>query len=138
MNQLKRHRSRRDKIITIRPDSETMTRKGVSLFDGNSGTSTGARTLSMSMVIIPPGGSAIPNFHNGFKTSVYILPGSVETRLGEGLNQSVINEAGDFLFIPEILPHQPVNLSKTEFVKAIVARNDTNEQESVVIYKVSS
>jgi uncharacterized RmlC-like cupin family protein len=46
------------------------------------------------------------------------------------------NQAGDFLYIPAGLPHQPVNLSETEPVKAIVARNDANEQENVVLYRV--
>jgi len=58
----------------------------------------------------------------------------VETRYGPGLSQSVINEAGDFIFIPADLPHQPVNLSSTEPAQALVARNDPNEQEHVVEY----
>jgi uncharacterized RmlC-like cupin family protein len=50
------------------------------------------------------------------------------------LRESVINEAGDFIFIPADVPHQPVNLSTTEPAHAIVARNDPNEQENVVRY----
>ena len=41
---------------------------------------------------------------------------------------------GDFIFIPADLPHQAVNLSDTDAAYAIVARNDPNEQESVVLY----
>jgi uncharacterized RmlC-like cupin family protein len=63
-----------------------------------------------------------------------VLEGKVETRYGPDLSQSVINEAGDFIFIPADLPHQPVNLSKSKPALAIVARNDPNEQESVVPY----
>jgi uncharacterized RmlC-like cupin family protein len=43
-------------------------------------------------------------------------------------------EAGDFIFIPADVPHQPVNLSDSEPAHAIVARNDPNEQESVIAY----
>ena len=64
----------------------------------------------------------------------YLMQGRVETRYGEGLKKSVVNVAGDFLFIPPDVPHQPVNLSDTEPAIAIVARNDPNEQEHVVIY----
>ena len=32
------------------------------------------------------------------------------------------------------IPHQAINLSSTEAAQAIVARNDPNEQESVVLY----
>jgi uncharacterized RmlC-like cupin family protein len=35
--------------------------------------------------------------------------------------------------IPPNVPHQPVNLSEIEEVIAVVARNDPNEQESVVV-----
>jgi uncharacterized RmlC-like cupin family protein len=61
------------------------------------------------------------------------MQGQVETRYGEGLKKSVMNEAGDFIFIPPDVPHQPVNLSKTEPAIAIVARNDPEEQEHVII-----
>ena len=70
----------------------------------------------------------------GFESAIYLLQGRVETRYGEGLKKSVVNVAGDFLFIPPDVPHQPVNLSDTEPAIAIVARNDPNEQEHVVVY----
>jgi uncharacterized RmlC-like cupin family protein len=88
-------------------------------------------------VVIPPGGKAVAHYHDGYETVIYIIQGKAETRYGENLEQSTINEAGDFLFIPPNLPHQPVNLSDTEQVIAVVARNDPNEQESVVVYEVS-
>jgi hypothetical protein len=43
----------------------------------------------------------------------------------------VVHGAGDFLFIPPGVPHQPTNLSSTQSAVAIVARNDPNEQEHV-------
>ena len=88
----------------------------------------------MNLVIIPPGGAAEPHLHRNYETAIYLLKGRVETRYGPGLRQSVINEAGDFIFIPANVPHQPINLSDTEPAQAIVARNDPNEQESVEPY----
>jgi uncharacterized RmlC-like cupin family protein len=88
----------------------------------------------MNLVIIPPGAAAEPHFHKGFESAVYVLKGRVETRYGPGLKQSVITEAGDFLFIPPDVPHQPVNLSATQAAQAIVVRNDPNEQEHVILY----
>jgi uncharacterized RmlC-like cupin family protein len=64
-----------------------------------------------------------------------VLEGRVETRYGPGLEESVITEAGDFLFIPPNVPHQPVNLSDTQAARAIVVRNDPNEQEHVILYE---
>jgi uncharacterized RmlC-like cupin family protein len=121
-------------IVTVRPDSQIMTRQHLPYFVGISGVTAGARTLSLNLVIIPPGGRAAPHYHRGYETAIYILRGRVETRYGPRLEKSLINEAGDFMFIPPDVPHQPINLSETEAAQAIVARNDPNEQESVVAY----
>lgn len=123
-----------DEIITVRPDATTMTRQRLPNFVGVSAPTTGATGISMNLVIIPPGGAAEPHLHRNYETAIYLLKGRVETRYGPGLRQSVINEAGDFIFIPANVPHQPINLSDTEPAQAIVARNDPNEQESVEPY----
>jgi uncharacterized RmlC-like cupin family protein len=121
-------------IVTIRPDKTTMTKQQLPSFVGISGANAGAKHLSMNLVIIPPGGAAQPHVHRGYETAIYLLEGRVETRYGPGLRKSVIHQAGDFIFIPANVPHQPVNLSATQFARALVARNDPNEQESVVVY----
>ena len=121
-------------IITVRPSEETATRQHLPYFVGISGATAGAKGLSMSLVIVPPGGAAEPHLHQGFETAIYVLKGRVETRYGPGLKESVVNKAGDFIFIPPNIPHQPINLSKTEAAHAIIARNDPNEQENVVPY----
>jgi uncharacterized RmlC-like cupin family protein len=132
MNQLEPFQP--DEIVVVRPTEETMTRQRLPYFVGISGATAGTTHLSMNLVIIPPGSSAEPHFHKDYETAIFLLKGRVETRYGKGLTQSVINEAGDFLFIPPGVPHQPFNLSDTEAAQAIVARNDPNEQENVVPY----
>jgi uncharacterized RmlC-like cupin family protein len=124
-------------IITVRPDATTMTRQRLPNFVGISAATAGASGISMNLVIIPPGGAAEPHLHRGYETAIYLLKGRVETRYGVGLRQSVIHEAGDFIFIPANVPHQPINLSEAEPAQAIVARNDAREQESVEPYDPS-
>jgi uncharacterized RmlC-like cupin family protein len=121
-------------IITVRPDAETLTRQRLPYFVGISEATAGAKGISMNLVVIPPGGAAEPHLHRDYETAIYLAKGRVETRYGQGLKQSVINETGDFIFIPPGVPHQPYNLSATEPAHAIVARNDPNEQENVVLY----
>jgi uncharacterized RmlC-like cupin family protein len=111
-------------------------RQGLEYFVGVSARSCGARGLSMSLVVVPPGAAAEPHSHDGYETAIYQLEGRVETRYGPSLAESVVTEAGDFLFVPAGVPHQPVNLSETEPAKAIVARNDANESERVVPYRL--
>ena len=90
----------------------------------------------MHKVVIPPGGAALPHIHDGYETAIYIIQGRVKTRYGEGLSETVINGAGDFMFIPAGVPHQPINISDTEEAIAIITRNDPNEQESVIPYEI--
>jgi len=85
--------------------------------------------------VIPPGARAEPHVHIGYETGIYVLQGRVETRYGDGLTQSVISEAGDFLFVPPGVPHEAINLSTTEPARAIVARNDPAEQDKVAPYQ---
>ncbi|MDJ0596433.1 MAG: cupin domain-containing protein [Pleurocapsa sp. MO_226.B13] len=123
-------------LITIRPECRVMTRQKLPYFVGISGATAGATGLSMHLVVIPPGAIAAPHFHQGFETGIYVLEGQVETRYGTKLEKSSINQAGDFLFIPPGVPHTAINLSQTEPARAIVSRNDPNEQENVVPYNI--
>jgi uncharacterized RmlC-like cupin family protein len=125
-------------VVAVRSPPEIMTRQRLPSFVGISADTAGARGLSMNLVVIPPGAAAEPHFHKGFESAVYVLEGRVETRYGPGLTESVVTGAGDFLFIPPDVPHQPVNLSQTEPARAIVVRNDPNEQEHVILYDPSS
>ena len=123
-------------LITIRPECRVMTCQKLPYFVGISGATAGATGLSMHLVVIPPGAIAAPHFHQGFETGIYVLEGQVETRYGTKLEKSSINQAGDFLFIPPGVPHTAINLSQTESARAIVSRNDPNEQENVVPYDI--
>lgn len=123
-------------VVGIRPDREVMTRQRLPYFTGISAQTAGSRGLSMHLVVIPPGGSAAPHRHRAYETGIYVLEGRVETRYGEGLTEAIVSEAGDFLFIPPDVPHQARNLSDTLPARAIVARNDPNEQENVIPYDV--
>ncbi len=123
-----------DKIITIRPKETFISKHQLPNFEGISAQSAGTKHLCMHLVVIPPGGRAVAHYHDGHETTIYIIKGRAETKYGDNLEQSSINEAGDFIFIPPNVPHLPINLSETEEVIAVVARNDPNEQESVVLY----
>jgi uncharacterized RmlC-like cupin family protein len=122
-------------IVTIRPTETVGTLQNLPNYLGVCAATSAAQGISMNLVVIPAGGMAEPHYHLGFETAVYVLKGDIETRYGENLAKTIVNHAGDFLFIPPGVPHQPCNLSATEPAMAIVARNDANEQESVRAYK---
>jgi uncharacterized RmlC-like cupin family protein len=122
------------KVTAIRPDREVATRQRLPYFIGVSGASCGSTGLSMHLLAIPPGARSEPHWHRDHETAIFVLEGRVETRYGPDLAESVVSEAGDFLFIPPGEPHVAINLSATEPARAIVARNDPAEQDNVVPY----
>lgn len=91
----------------------------------------------MHLVVIPPGGKSEPHRHIGYETGIYVLEGRVLTRWGASLENEIVSESGEFLFIPPGVPHEAINLSASEAARAIVARNDPAEQDKVEPYAVS-
>lgn len=121
-------------VQAIRPDREVLTRQRLPYFVGISGQTVGASGLSMHLVTIPPGARSDPHYHLGYETGIYVLEGKVLTRWGAELENEVISEAGDFLFIPSGVPHEAVNLSASATARAVVARNHPAEQDQVQPY----
>lgn len=121
-------------IVVIRPDAAILNQQSSPPhFVGISERTTGAKGLSMCLVIIPPGATAPPHFHPEHETAIYLLKGRVELLHGHELQHRQICEAGDFIFTPPGVPHQPRNLSATEPVYVLAARNDPDEQEKTVL-----
>jgi len=125
-----------DAIVVVR-GGRSSDRQKIGYTVGVSAKVCGSTGVSMSTIVIPPGGVADAHWHDGYETAIYQLSGRVETRYGAGLSESVVTEAGDFLFIPPGVPHQPRNLSESEPATAVVARNDARDEERVVPYAES-
>ena len=123
-----------DGVVIVRPASETISRQRLPYYVGISESTAGAKSISMNLIVIPPAGAAEPHLHKGYETAIYLLKGRVNTRYGHKLEKSIVCQEGDFILIRPDVPHQPINLNATEPALAIVARNDPNEQESVVHY----
>jgi uncharacterized RmlC-like cupin family protein len=122
------------KVVTVHPEETITAKQNLPYYIGISKETTGAKRLSMNLVVIPPGSSPKAHYHKDFETAIYLLKGRVETRFGEDLKESTINKEGDFIYIPPGVPHKPVNLNETEPALAIVSRNDPNEHENVILY----
>ncbi len=107
-------------------------KQGLDYFAGVSAESAGARGLCMHLLEMPPGASARPHYHEAHETAILVLEGAAEMRHGPNLEHVMRTEAGDFVYIPAGVPHQPYNPTDRP-VRAVVARTDPNDQESVVL-----
>lgn len=123
-----------DGIFVIRGGTNCRSWNNIQYKAGMSARNVGANRLSMNVATIPPGGVAFAHIHVGFELMLYILQGRVRHEYGPGLQKSIENEAGDFIFIEPDVPHEVFNLSDTEPVVAVVARSDASEWENIVPY----
>lgn len=86
----------------------------------------------MHMLVMPPGAKAKAHFHEAHETAIYMLEGVSEFFHGPNLEHCDRVSAGDYIYIPAGVPHQPYNPTAERAV-AIIARTDPNEQESVIL-----
>ena len=100
---------------------------------GLSAKNVGAKSLSMNVATVPPGGIAYAHIHDGFEVMLFILQGKVKHAFGEGLAQEVINEAGDFIYIKPGVPHEVYNIGDEPLI-AFVARSAADEWDKIVNY----
>ena len=123
-----------DGISVLRKSGNCRGWNGIHYKAGLSEQNVGSKLLSMNVATIPPGGVAAAHIHVDFELMLYILQGHVRHEYGDGLSQTVDNQAGDFIFIQPGIPHEVTNLSDTEDVVAVVARSDASEWQNIVPY----
>lgn len=107
-------------------------KQGLDYFAGVSAESAGATGICMHMVVIPPGAEAKPHYHAAHETAIFQIEGSTSFRHGPNLEFTDVVNEGDYVYIPAGVPHQPFNPTD-RLARAIIARTDPNEQESVVL-----
>jgi len=98
-----------------------------------SAASAGTKAIHMQMLTIPRGEVGRAHKHEGHETVIYILSGESGVWYGKNLECHQTARTGEFVYIPAGMPHMPYNLSLEADCKAIIARTDPNEQESVVL-----
>ena len=87
---------------------------------GGCGPPSGAPTLRLHLVMIPPGTRGLPHLH-GHETAGYVVGGVAEVWHGTGLAWRSVVRAGDFIYIPPGTPHLAVNRGDVTSI-AVVAR----------------
>jgi uncharacterized RmlC-like cupin family protein len=107
-------------------------KQGLDYFAGISAESSGSKAICMHLLVMPPGAEAKPHYHEAHETAIFMLEGVTGFRHGAKLEHLDRVEAGDFVYIPAGVPHQPYNPTD-KVARALIARTDPNEQESVVL-----
>lgn len=92
---------------------------------GVSRSTVGSTHLSMAHGIVPVGATSTRHCHP-FETAVFIMSGRARAYFGPHDEEWVDIEAGDFVYIPEYLPHSTENTGETpmQYVLARAAPED--------------
>lgn len=106
---------------------------GIRYRQGLSGKNVGAEALSINVATVPPGAIAYAHIHDGFEVMLFILQGRVKHTYGEELQNEVINEAGDFIYIEPGVPHEVFNIGEGDLI-AFVARSTPDEWDQIIDY----
>jgi uncharacterized RmlC-like cupin family protein len=118
--------------VVVRGGKPFSGRQGLDYFEGISAESAGSTGICMHLLEMPPGTTARRHLHESHETAILMLSGRARMRYGDDFGEELEVQAGDFLYIPPGMPHQPFNASD-EIARAVIARTDPNEQESVVL-----
>ena len=90
---------------------------------GVSHDTVGSVGIYAAIVTTAPGARSDVHHHRECETAIYILSGRARFRYGDGLAESVEAGAGDFVYIPDHAVHTEDNLSDTEQLVVLIARN---------------
>lgn len=116
----------------LRPSGSYAGKQGFSYFEGIARETTGSQAICMHLLTIPPGGRARAHKHTDHETAIFVIEGAGAMMWGDRLEHVMQFAAGDLIYIPPDVPHLPFNPTETP-VRAVIARTDPHEQESVVL-----
>jgi len=116
----------------IRPGETYHGKQGFDYFEGIARETTGAHSICMHLLEVPPGGRAKAHKHATHETAIYVLEGRARMYWGARLEHEMETAAGDLIYIPADVPHLPFNPYDAP-ARAVIARTDPHEQESVVL-----
>ena len=113
------------KVVKPGPDRELP--RGVVGGSEVSAATAGASNLYMGVFRVPPGARSRPHFHEASESACYMLSGRMRIRWGDRLEQQLVLEPHDLLYVPPRETHVLENLSETEAAQYVVARNSPSE-----------
>jgi len=122
-----------DGISVLRGGGSGRGWNGIQYKQGMSAKNVGSQGLSINVATVPPGAIAYAHIHDGFEVMLFIVQGRVKHTYGENLSKSVINEAGDFIYIKPGVPHEVFNIGDEPLI-AFVARSTADEWDKIINY----
>jgi uncharacterized RmlC-like cupin family protein len=118
------------KVIKPGPDREVP--RGVVGGAEISQSTAGAQNIYMAQFRVPAGAQSRPHYHENCESAVYMLSGSLLVKWGDHLEQEVMLEPGDLVYVPPRETHVLENLSASDPAEYVVARDSPLEDAVIV------
>jgi uncharacterized RmlC-like cupin family protein len=116
----------------VKPGADRDVPRGVVAGAEISQATAGAHNIYMGRFRVPPGAQSRPHYHEGCESAVYMLSGGLRVRWGDRLEQELLLEPGDMVYVPPRETHVLENLSDGEAAEYVVARDSPTEDAVVV------
>jgi uncharacterized RmlC-like cupin family protein len=114
------------KLVRATPE-EKATPRGVVGGSEISQATTGATNIFMGRFRVPAGTQSRPHYHEGCESALYMLSGRIEIQWGDHLEERLVVEPGDMLYVPPRQTHVVRNLSDADPAEYVVARDSPTE-----------
>jgi uncharacterized RmlC-like cupin family protein len=107
-------------------DDRTGQSGGALRISGVSAENSPATRMWMGKVSNEPGHRSLPHHHGEAETCGYLLKGHARIYFGDGYAEWVDMTAGDFVFVPPMMPHVEANMSTDDELVWLTARTPGN------------
>src|SRR5579864_8834508 len=97
----------------VKPGADRDVPRGVVGGSEISQATTGAQNIYMAVFRVPPGAQSRPHYHEGCESAVYMLSGSLRVKWGDRLEQELMLEPRDLVYVPPRETHILENVSDT-------------------------
>jgi uncharacterized RmlC-like cupin family protein len=107
-------------------------KQGLTYLAGLTGETVGSHGISMTVLSLPDGKRAKAHLHRDIETAIYLIEGRTEMFSGPELEQHLVVEAGDYVYIPSNVAHLVLNRSGAP-ATALVAHTAASDQDGIVL-----
>jgi uncharacterized RmlC-like cupin family protein len=118
-----------DRIVVTRAGTENLNTGqsgGLRMISGVGPEHTPATKIWFGKASNPPGFRSLPHHHGEAETGAYVLSGRARVYFGKDFQDYIDLAAGDFMFVPPLLPHLEANMSTTEELWWLACRSPGN------------
>jgi uncharacterized RmlC-like cupin family protein len=111
----------------VKPGGEREVPRGVLGGSEISQATAGAANIYMGVFRVPPAARSRPHYHEHCESAVYMLAGRLRVRWGDQLEQELLLEPRDLVYVPPRETHVLENLSDSDPAEYVVARDSPHE-----------